>query len=98
MSLRRGASGAIAVVAAIALIISGCGGSGDPEPLSTVQFVKQGNAICATMQAERSEQTKEAEQNLSDADEAETTSFALEPVEKMIDELGGLGPPKGQEK
>ncbi|HUB99347.1 MAG TPA: hypothetical protein VMS11_05945 [Solirubrobacterales bacterium] len=89
-------SGAIALVVAC-LVFAGCGGSGS-DPLTKAEFLKQGNAICATMQNERASQAKDAEAELADADEEETMSFALEPVETMTDELGDLGPPEGQEK
>lgn len=87
----------LAVVLLSSLAI-GCGGSSDAAPLKKTQFVKQGNAICATMQAERDSQTKEAQKQLSGADETEAMSFALEPVETMTDELGELGAPTGQEE
>lgn len=96
--VRRGAWLTMVAVVLLSMLAIGCGGSSEAAPLKKAQFVKQGNQVCATMQAERDSQSKEAQKQLSGADEAEAMSFALEPIEEMIDELGELGPPVGQEK
>ena len=92
---------ALAAVALLAALATGCGDSSEAAPLKKSQFVKQADAICATAQGEREAQAKElAEQGESDdsEDAEEAIQKILEPVDKMTDELGDLGPPKGEEK
>lgn len=90
---------ALALIAALAI---GCGGSSQAAPLKKAQFITQADAICAAAQGEREAQGKEvAEQGSSSggSEEAEAVmQMLLEPVAKMTEELGELGPPKGEEK
>lgn len=79
----------------LAALAIGCGGSSEAAPLKKAQFIKQGDAICATAQAERKGQRQEATDQSSDSD---VMRVLLEPVENMTEELGDLGVPVGQEK
>jgi hypothetical protein len=90
---------AAAVAGLLATLALGCGGSSEAAPLKKPQFVKQANAVCVTTQAEREAQGKEiAKQGSSSEDPEAVMQQLLEPVEKMTQELGNLGPPKGDEK
>ena len=90
---------------AIALIVVGCGSS-EPDPLTKAEFIKQGNAICVQAGQEREaalkEAAKEGTQGSEESSEAEldryVTEVALPPIQKMTDELDGLGAPKKDEK
>lgn len=89
----------IALLAAVAI---GCGGSSEAAPLKKPQFVQQANAICMTAQGEREAQGKELEKQGGESGGSEDTEAAmeqiLEPVETMVGELSDLGPPKGEEQ
>jgi hypothetical protein len=82
----------VALLAALAL---GCGGSSEAAPLKKAQFIKQGDAICATAQAEREDQRKEMAGQSSESD---VMQVLLQPIENMTKELDDLGVPVGQEK
>jgi hypothetical protein len=79
----------------LAAVAVGCGGSSEAAPLKKAQFIKQGNAICATAQAEREGQRKELSEQAS---ESEVMQTLLAPVESMTEELDDLGVPVGQEE
>lgn len=90
----------IASIAAlgIAVVAVGCGG-GDAEPLSKAAFLKQGNQICLERTKEREASVTEfAKENPDASPEEMVNDAALPPTEDMIDELDGLGVPKGDEK
>lgn len=90
---------------AIALIVAGCGSS-EPDPLTKAEFIKQGNAICVQAGQERDaalkQAAKEGAQRSEESSEAEldryVTEVALPPIQKMTEELGGLGAPKKDER
>lgn len=96
---------ALAGTLAIALIVAGCGSS-EPDPLTKAEFVKQGNSICLQSGEEREaalkEAAKEGAQGSEESSEAElekyVTEVALPPIQKMTEELDGLGAPKKDEK
>jgi hypothetical protein len=95
----RFATAAILGIVGFAIVASGCG-SGDSEPLTKADFAKQANAICAKAEEERNKGSKElADKEVASPEEAEVASEALlGPVSTMTEELGELGPPKGDEK
>lgn len=84
------------LVAALALLGTGCGGSSEAAPLKKSQFVKEADEICTNAQKERAEQSDELRE--SDDSEEEVMQKLLEPVEGMVSEISDLGPPKGEEK
>lgn len=87
---------ALLALALLALVVAGCGGSSDAAPLKKSQFVKEADQICATAQQERAGQKEELTESEDSGEEI--MQLLLEPVQKMTDELGDLGPPEGQEK
>jgi len=79
----------------------GCGGSGDSGPLKKSAFVEEANAICVEAEEERKQGTDDLVDGdeVDPSEEAEVVSEALvSPVQTMAEELGDLGPPKGDEK
>jgi len=90
----------------VAAAAAGCGDSGSASsatPLTKAQFIKQGDAICAKADKEQINayldfakddpkrlETKSGEQEV-------VTVAGLPPVQTMIDELGELGVPKGDQ-
>lgn len=93
----------VSLLAALIVFAAGCGGSGDPKPLKKPQFVAQADKICSKANEERTKTSKsaveEATADVSEEDEAVAgTEALLSPIEEMTDELGGLGPPRGDEK
>lgn len=90
------------VVALLTAAAIGCGGSSEAAPLKKAEFVNQANAICVTAQAEREGQRQELAESADESGgpgEAEAVmALLLEPIDQMTEELGDLGPPKGQEK
>jgi hypothetical protein len=85
----------------LAAVGVGCGGSDDPAPLTRSEFVKQANEICSSAESERKQESEDlgsAEEG-DQATEQEAVAAALvSPVESMVEDLDGLGPPKGDEK
>lgn len=82
------------------MIAAGCGGSSEAAPLTKATFVQQANAICVNANKERSQATKDLEDEGSGgADEATAGTESLTaPVQAMAEEIGDLGAPKGDEK
>jgi hypothetical protein len=98
MYLRKGVTRISCATLAAGLLVAlavGCGGSSEAAPLKKAQFIKQGDAICATAQAEREGQREEL---LEQSSESDAMQILLEPIENMTGELGDLGVPVGQEK
>jgi len=88
---------AIAAAVAAAVIV-GCGG-GEADPLPKQAFLKQGNQICVSTTKERETAVTDfAKENPEAGPEEFVSEAALPPTEKMVDELDGLGVPKGDEK
>jgi hypothetical protein len=84
--------------AAIAFLGTGCGG-GEPDALPKAAFVKQANQICLSATKEReSAVTELAKENPQAGPEELVDEAALPPTKDMVDELDGLGVPKGDEK
>jgi hypothetical protein len=84
----------------LASIGIGCGGSGEAEPLTKPAFMAQASAVCAKAQTAREGQRQELAELGGDSgaeDPAAVMDLLLKPVEEMSDELGDLGPPKGEE-
>lgn len=80
----------------VAAMLAGCGG---PDQLTKAQFIRQGNEICVSGIKEREASlaavVKEAE---GEPGPTEAVEGALSPIKEMVDELNGLGVPKGDEK
>jgi hypothetical protein len=101
----------IAALAALALVIAGCGDSDDSTTDSTAsltkaEFVKQGNAICAAGNKELDEGFGEfaEENNLSQKKEPTQEQFEevaedvlIPGISNQIDKLRALGTPEGDE-
>ena len=90
---------AVCVAAAVAV---GCGSSA-PTPLTKTAFIKQGNAICVhATKARDAALAKAVKQGSQGSNQEElqhyVSTVALPPIQVMTEELGGLGPPKGDEK
>jgi hypothetical protein len=83
-----------------ALILAGCGGSGgssgNAPPLKKPQFIAQANSICKQAETERNEALKDAANG--EPELGELTDAALPSLQKMTEELGELGPPKGDKE
>jgi hypothetical protein len=95
-------AGALAVVA----FLAGCGGSGDPPPLTKAEFIKQGDEICANAEAELEEgigiYTHEEEFNeVTGPTKKQELGLVVDVIlprfQILAEELGELGPPEGEE-
>lgn len=93
----RGLWATWAVALAAALIFAGCGGSGKPDPLKKSEFIAQADSICKSANSEREEALKEVAKSEPEATQL-VNETALPPIQKMTEELSGLGPPVGDEK
>jgi len=96
----------LAALAALALIIAGCGGGSDStettSSLTKAEFVKQGNAICAKGNEEIEEAfeefgkehgfSKEKEPSKAELEEAVETVL-IPKISKEIESIRALGPP-----
>jgi hypothetical protein len=102
----KGVVGSILGVAvvALALLVSGCGGSDDePEALSKAQFVKQASAICQEGEKERGKLVEEfgqkaAGKKITVEDQEELVLAALPTYEKTTTGLSELGAPEKDEE
>jgi hypothetical protein len=89
-----------AIVAALlaGLIASGCGGGGDPQPLSMAAFTKQANQICARAEAEVEGEARAITKELSGSSEEEpggyVSHFLVPWVGTATTELSDLSSPK----
>jgi hypothetical protein len=99
MEQMRGKAAYVGTIMAlmVALAAAGCGGSGTPDPLKKSEFIAQADAICRTANSERTKAMREAASSESEATEL-VTETALPPIQKMTEELSGLGPPVGDQK
>jgi hypothetical protein len=104
----------LAALAAISMIVAGCGGGGDSSTDSTAsssltksEFLKQGNAICAKGEKELSEKFDKfaEEENLSEnkpPTEAQlakaSEEFFLPIITEQVEGIRALGPPSGEEQ
>jgi hypothetical protein len=86
---------AVSLAALIAaLVVAGCGGGGNSDPLTKSEFVEQANSICKDAAAERDA----ALEDVAKGDSEFVTEAALPPVQKMTEELSELVPPVGDKK
>lgn len=109
----RNLAGATLVLLALALALAGCGGGGgstesseSTSALSKAEFVKKGNAICASTEKEieanvekfTKEQNFSATKPPSEKQIAELAEQVLVPkVRQQLDEIRALGTPSGDE-
>jgi len=93
----------VVAVAAIGVMMVGCGGGDDePAPLTKKAFLAKGNAICKKANDERDAMIKKALQEhqgeaASKADQEELVRAIIPALEPVPEELEELGPPKGDE-
>lgn len=87
---------ALFVIAALALILTGCGSSGNsgggekPEPLTKAQLVAQGDQLCKKLEAEAEVMDKaESPEEIADA-----LDKVLVHYQSTLDELKKLTPPE----
>ena len=78
-----------ALVGALVLFVTACGGGGDGARLSTEEFQSQANAICAKYQ----KQLNELEMPASVEEIPDFVDQALAILNKEIDEIVALNPP-----
>lgn len=81
------------------LSLGSCGGSSgstasDSPPMTKQQFINKGNALCQERRLERIRGFKEAEPEGSELAEI-IVEVSLPPYREMVEELGGLNPPQG---
>jgi len=101
----------LAALAAISMIVVGCGGGGDSSSdsasISKARFVKQADAICEKGTKENQAEFEEfaKENGLSEkkeptkAQQEEAVTEIVAPgVQKQIEEIDALGAPEGDEK
>jgi hypothetical protein len=90
-------------LAVLAVTAAGCGGGDEPEALPKAAYAKQANRICADFNrdvAKVAEDTFAGLKSRKDltADKArEFFDAALPKFDAAIEDLDGLGPPKGDE-
>jgi hypothetical protein len=105
--VRKGEFAVLGALAALAMLIAGCGGGGGDttEALTKAEFIKQGDAICkkgnVASQTEVEEFAKEngfklEESNKAQAEEVVTEVLAPN-LQRQAEELDALGAPKGDE-
>jgi hypothetical protein len=98
----------LVAVAAIAMIVAGCGGSRDSSEstssLTKAEFVKQGNAVCAKGNKEIQEGFEEFEQEVGSQKQptkAQLTeaieTIVLPAVRQQVEGVKDLGAPSGEE-
>ena len=101
MNRSIGALGGILVLL-FALLIAGCGDSGDQEQLSKAAFVKQGNEICADATEAREQivnefaETTDPNENL-EAARRELMTKIMPTYEGAAEQIDELGAPAGDE-
>jgi hypothetical protein len=85
----------------VAAAVTGCGGSGEAQPLTKSQFVLQANEICQGAAEEQKqggeEITADDQLDQSEGEEA-VVEHLVAPVGAMAEELGDLGPPEGDQQ
>jgi hypothetical protein len=105
--VRKGELAGLGAVAALVLLIAGCGGGGGDttEALTKAEFIKQGDAICkkgnAASEAEVEKFAKEngfelEKPSKSQAEEV-VTEVLVPNLQRQAEELDALGAPKGDE-
>ncbi len=85
------------------VLLTGCGGSSSPAPISKAVFLKEGNAVCKQIGSERdaalTSAAKETGGSSPSSEMSEFVSSGLAPVvSQMTEELEGLGEPKHYER
>lgn len=102
--MRKGTiAAALAALAALSLIIVGCGGGDSTASLTKAQYVKQGNAICKKGEEERTALLQSATENVNreftDAEkEKVVTTVFVAPYRQTIEKLKALPSPEGEEE
>jgi len=93
----------VGALAAVALVVAGCGGGDETTSLTRAQFVKQGNAICKKQEDRRSKMILDAvesapkDKELPQSAQKALVLQTLPPYEEMAEELEDLGAPEGDE-
>jgi hypothetical protein len=97
----------LVAVAAIAMIVAGCGGGSDSSEstssLTKAEFVKQGNAICAKGNKEIQEGFEEFEQEVGQKQPTKAQlseaieTIVLPAVRNQVEGIQELEPPSGEE-
>ena len=99
-SLIRGVSVAVVLAATFAMVACGSSSSDDNAP-SKAEFVKQADAICKKGNQEINQAAKKVFTTKAQPSKAEFEKFANETlipsVQKQVDGVDGLTPPKGDE-
>jgi hypothetical protein len=101
--VEKGAVPGVLSLLVVALLVAGCGGSGDTA-LTKAEFAKQGNAACKEHKAEQQELFKTVSNSIkpsevTKADQERLISEVLiPPYEKSIESLQDLQAPEGDEK
>jgi hypothetical protein len=93
----------VAALAALALIVAGCGGDEDDEPLTKDEFLTLADQICADADTELNE---EAEQRFGNGEtlpprdeQEEFISDVLAPsYQEQLDAIGDLTPPEADQE
>lgn len=102
--MKKGAIvGAAVVLAALAMVIAGCGGDGDDTTaLTKAQFTKQANALCTKSDEERKAEYRARAENGQEFTDSEQEELFIEvfiqPFQEMVGELEDLGVPQGDEQ
>lgn len=103
--MRKGTiAAALTALAALSLIIVGCGGGDDSTAsLTKAQYIKQANAICKKGEEERAALLQSATENVNreftDAEKEKVVmTVFVPPYRKTIKELKALGLPEGDEE
>lgn len=101
---KRAIIGLVAVFAATAFVLGGCGSDDEPT-LSKAEFTKQANAICVESDERRKAEyrARVAEQKPNEGSSpGEENELFLEvfivPFREMVEELEDLGAPEGDEE
>ena len=85
----------LALLMLLAFLVSACGGSSDPEPLTKAEFFKQGNETCAEVAPQQRAAVESFDgSEAGEGEMEEVVAAALGPVKDMAGELSSLeGPP-----
>ncbi|HET9199096.1 MAG TPA: hypothetical protein VFN92_12695 [Solirubrobacterales bacterium] len=109
--MNKASLAALALLVALAALVTGCGGGDETTDSATValtkaEFIKQGDAICKQGNEQSEEEAEEfAEENgftlekASDEELEEAVAEVLVPsLSQQAEEIGALGAPEGDEE
>jgi hypothetical protein len=86
----------------VGLLAAGCGGGGNPQPLSAAAFTKQANQICARAEAKIEGEARTISKELSESPEEEpggyVSHFLVPWMGTAMSELSDLGLPEKDAK